>query len=257
LRLQNEHLRRINSDLGILLHELRAPICRTAEARHFFCEMAKLYLERIGRANAEWFGEKTPEHTSRIDTILETFPGAKLIFIYRDGRDVAISLAKAPWIRSDVYVGMLIWTYYMRFLRYAKLRHSAQSYFVSYESLVHDPEAHLAGIASFLGVSYEPPMAAGCGNREGIPERELAWKGEALRPIHPGRVANFRQELTTSQVAMVEAIGGRTLSEWGYELQSRVPPIPSPVLLARLGLGLAGTLVSLPWNDVVCEAVKR
>ena len=55
----------------------------------FFEEMAGACLERLGRADVVCFGEKTPEHTGHLGRIRAVFPEAKVLFVYRDGRDVA------------------------------------------------------------------------------------------------------------------------------------------------------------------------
>jgi hypothetical protein len=41
-------------------------------------------------------GDKTPNYVLEIPTLLEIFPRAKVIHIYRDGRDVALSWRAIP-----------------------------------------------------------------------------------------------------------------------------------------------------------------
>ena len=59
------------------------------------------WLMRIHGDGDLRFAEKTPRNSFIIPFHYETFPDAKFIHIIRDGRDVAISLAKCPWYRND------------------------------------------------------------------------------------------------------------------------------------------------------------
>ena len=184
-RVQQAQLRRIGDDLGIALGGLPTDVREPRAAAQVFKQIAARYLDRLARSNVECFGEKTPEHTSRLATIREVFPEARFVLLYRDGRDVARSLARAPWIRCDALAGMVIWTYYMRFLRRAQREVPESCCLLRYEALVAHPERELRRAAGALGLSYEPEMAEGSGNSEGVPTRELDWKAKALLPSTP------------------------------------------------------------------------
>jgi hypothetical protein len=69
-------------------------------------------------------------------------------------------------------------------------------------------------------LDYEPPVAEGYGNREGIPERELAWKARTLEPIRAERTGNWRRELSRRQIQWLEYSGGRKLACCGYARSS-------------------------------------
>jgi hypothetical protein len=69
-----------------------------------------------------------------------------------------------------------------------------------------------AGLRWFLDLDYEPPVAEGYGNREGIQERELAWKARALDPIRAERTGNWRRELSGRQIQWLEHLDGRELT---------------------------------------------
>jgi LPS sulfotransferase NodH len=252
-RCQLRHLERLNNDLGIDLpphrHRLRSP----AEASAFYERMAGLYAERLRRSALVYFGEKTPEHTGRLHRIHSVFPDAKIIFLYRDGRDVALSLAKVAWMRRDLYVNFVLWLYYYRVLMRVRNDTSLDLYCVRYEDLVSDPSGELAKIASFLGVDYEAAMAQGHGNREGIPEREYPWKARALEPITRERVGVWRRELSPTQVQILESLGGRALRTLGYQTSTKwIQQLPFG-LFPRLAWNLVAMLLRLPWDAVMKE----
>jgi hypothetical protein len=89
---------------------------------------------------------------------------------------------------------------------------------VRYEDLVGNPEKELHRITDFLGLEYEPWMAEGEGNREGVLERSYGWKGRAFDRITSARVGQWRQQLTSRQIHDFERWGGRALRALGYEL---------------------------------------
>ena len=176
-----------------------------------------LALPPVERQNVVYVGEKTPEHTSQLHVIREVFPDAKILFLYRDGRDVALSLTTVPWITCSVYAGMLIWLYYYRILKQERQSPQPNMLFVRYEDVVSRPSEELGRVLGFLGLEYEPQVADGYGNREGIPEREYAWKKRALEPITADRVGLWRRELSDRQIERLERFGGNALDDLGYE----------------------------------------
>ncbi len=250
-------LRRIKRDLRIELPGLGRRVRTPAVARAVYEEIACRYVERLGRDGVVWFGEKTPEQTSQLWRIRQVFPEAKLIIMWRDGRDVALSLSRMPWVRCDVYVGFVIWLYYWRALRRCVQEGLFETHEVRYEDVVRDAAGQLAKVLEFLGLEYERPVAEGYGNREGIPERELPWKGRALEPITPDRAGRWRRELLPVQVARLECLGTRALEQLGYELSGPAPARLSPWFLLRLTCGIANCVAHLPLRFLAISLQSR
>lgn len=252
-RQQIVHLRRINRDLGIQLPTPRAPIRHPNQARMFYEQMATAYLEQLGRKGVLYFGEKTPEHTSQLHRIHQVFPEAKVLFLYRDGRDVALSLSRMPWIDCDVYVGMVIWLYYYRILRLQRSNPWFDMLFVRYEDLVTDPAGELRRVLEFLGLDYQPQVAEGYGNRAGIPDRELPWKGRALQKITTERIGLWQRELPPRVVGRLERLAGKALQDLGYRLSGYSNGHLPPWFLARLAWGTARCALHVPFSCLANE----
>src|SRR5947209_17565880 len=87
---QRRHVERIATDLGIPLRVPERGVRGPEQARALYGEMARLYAGRLGRAGVTHFGEKSPEHQRRLGLLRRVFPGARVVLIYRDGRDVAL-----------------------------------------------------------------------------------------------------------------------------------------------------------------------
>ncbi|HKI31473.1 MAG TPA: sulfotransferase [Gemmataceae bacterium] len=254
---QLRHLERLDADLGIRLPRPAARVSSAEEGRAFYDEMARQYVGRLGNRGVAWFGEKTPEHTGRLPCVRGLFPDAKFVVLYRDGRDVALSLTKVPWMSPHLYVNFLVWLYYDRVVRDAKAAPSPDFLFVRYEDVVAAPRRELGQVLRFLGLPSEPAVAEGWGNREGIPEREYPWKGRALEKITTDRVGLFRRELSADQVGVLERLGAHALSPLGYELLTDGKrPLPRGFLL-DLSLGLSKLVYRLPWHLLLKELLAR
>lgn len=240
---QSRHWTWVEKDLQVRVDPPGHRIRPGPVARGHFCRVADAYLERLGRETVTHFGEKTPEHQRRIPGILRTFPEAKFVLIYRDGRDVAASLTKLSWMPSDLYVAFFVWLHYYRIQRRLLQREPQRVICVRYEDLVRNPSAELRLILGFLGLDYEPQVAEGSGNHDGVTQCELTHKARALQAISPDRIGIWRHELPEKKIARLERWGGWALHELGYECvtdgRSVLPPWHFPVLYSRIATDLA------------------
>jgi hypothetical protein len=219
--------------------------------------MARQYIERLGKRGVAYFGEKTPEHTGHLPRIREMFPNAKILVLYRDGRDVAASLSRMPWMTSDLYVNFLVWLYYHQVLEQARTVDSSNLFCVRYEDIVADPQGSFARILNFLELPYEAAVAEGCGNKEGIPEREYGWKSRALQKISTDRVATFQRDIDEGQLAILERLGRDVLPALGYQLTTDGNAPLSPGFLLRLSYNLLKFVYRLPWASLLNEFIVR
>ncbi len=219
--------------------------------------MARQYLERLGKRDVAYFGEKTPEHSGHLPHIRQLFPEAKILVLYRDGRDVATSLSRMPWMSSDLYVNFMVWLYYCAILRKQTAAPSPNVYCARYEDIVNAPEHEFGGILNFLGLPNEPAVARGFGNREGIPEREYGWKERALQKITRQRVGVFRDELSQRELETLERLGRQMLPAHGYSLLTDGERPLSPGFLLKLSFNLSRFVSRLPWDLVAKELLSR
>jgi len=256
LRSQTRHLQRLNGDLGVHLRLPPRGVRTPDEARSFFSELANRYVTCLGRSNVEFFGEKTPEHTSRLDLIREVFPDAKIVFIYRDGRDVALSLSQVPWMVPDPCVGICIWLYYYGVMRQAWESEMKGVAFFRYEDLVSKPRETFQTLLEFVGADFDERVIQGFGNAAGIPVRELAWKRRALEPINSDRVGSWRMGLRADDLAVIERISGTVLSYLGYTLLTDGQTPLTLARLATLGWGAVRFAAQIPRCILIKEAIR-
>lgn len=231
LRGQRNHMRQIAADLKIDAPPIDRRASSQTQIRELFEEIAARYIASLRKTGAiknqlTHFGEKSPRHLLCLPRILAAYPNASIILIYRDGRDVAPSLARVPWGPSDLYVNFGIWLRFVRAQLHARELTGMNLCEVKYESLVADPKLELERICTFLGLPCEDALAEGSGNREGVPEWEDGWKARALQPINQSRAQLWRTQLTETQLARMEAWGRRELELLGYELSQDPPRLP-------------------------------
>jgi hypothetical protein len=250
---QARHIVRINTDLGIHLPAPARQVQSADDGRAVYELMARQYVDRQNKRGVVAFGEKTPEHTGLLPRIRELFPDARVVVLYRDGRDVASSLTRVPWMSPSVYVNFLVWLYYCRIIREEQFGGGANLYFARYEDIVANPEKEMAAILQFLDLPYEPAVAWGHGNREGVPEREMSWKGRALQRITSERVRVFENELNEEQIEILERLGKDTLPALGYPLLTDGQRSLSAGFFLHLSYHLARLVYRLPWYSILNE----
>lgn len=254
---QARRLERINRDLGIRLPPISRRVRSDTMARALFEELAQAYVRRLDKPGIAYFGEKTPAHTGYWPQITKLFPKAKILWLYRDGRDVALSMRGVPWMSQDLAVNFLVWLFYAWKQEQAAARRDLAAHFVKYEDLVMHPEQELSRVSEFLGIRYEPAMAQAYGNQEGVLPWEASWKARAFQPITADRAGVWRQELSEADLTLLESLGGDALERLGYALASQSRQRIRAYLSPRLWVACARFAGSLPFDELTRQLFGR
>ncbi|WP_168567228.1 sulfotransferase family protein [Crateriforma spongiae] len=245
-------LQRINSDLGISIPlRLAKESCGTEWV--FRTMVAQYSSVRPDGAHATHFGEKTPEHTPRVARLLHFFPNARIVFIYRDGRDVSASLQKVPWLKSDFRSGLILWKRYCRHLLWWQRRQDSRVLFVRYESFVSSPVSELNRILLHLGLPGDAIdlICRQHVDRTVVPERELDWKCRALgRPVSC-RVGQWKNDYR-HMAKVADGLIGRELRQLGYDA-APMSSVVSYIQWARSIGSIARTLGGVPLDVLMAE----
>lgn len=112
---------------------------------------AKKIIER-DLAYKPFWGFKDPRICLTLPFWLRILPNAKIVFVYRDPLEVAVSL----WARGGYPLpwGLHLWAaYHFCFAQHASKAQRILT--VSYSQMVKRPEKVLSGVASFLGVNQD------------------------------------------------------------------------------------------------------
>jgi hypothetical protein len=220
-----------------------------AGCRSFAAVVDVIYSAFASREGKARWGDKTPHHVTEIPTLLRLFPRARVVHVYRDGRDVALSYLRAPFGPNNVYVAAVTWKRYVRAGRAAG-RDAAASYVeVRYEDLLRDPRGTISTLCEFLGEPFvEDVLRPDLGarrlwvlRRDPDAHRTLAASDAIVRTNH-GR---WRETMDRRDRALFEWVAGDQLAELGYEVEgvARGVRLPERALLRIDDVGRAALRV--------------
>jgi hypothetical protein len=164
----------------------------------------------------------TPDNLLYIDEIKRSFPDALFIHMVRDGRDVALSMAKQKWIRPfpwdkdrAILPAALYWAWAVGRGRQAGTRIAGSYLEVHYRDLVQHHEQTLTQIAEFIGHPLDSTRirqaAIGSVNK---PNTSFATtSGAAFQPVD-----RWRSTCTPEDLRLMECAISPRLEELGYPL---------------------------------------
>lgn len=144
------------------------------------------------------------------------------IYLYRDGRDVALSFKKAIVGEKHMYALAQQWKKDQEeALRLQKRIEPGRFYMLNYETLIARPEETMQALCDFLHLSYSDKMMDYYRSREST-NTAVAGKmwANVSKPILKNNTQKFLHELSAEDIAIFESIAGDTLQALGYELST-------------------------------------
>ncbi|MBS1302167.1 sulfotransferase [Loktanella sp. SALINAS62] len=227
-----------------------------------FGAMLAAYAEDEGKPRR---GEKTPGHYFYQDRIFRWWPDARIIVVRRDPRSTISSHLEAPWVSQQLGKPNpgtpLVQRYRLYHVaHHAKLwrdaygKHLAQTddprfHTLSYEDLVADPAARIAEVATFLGERFEPEMIDRRDTLRGAAadSRKPEWQSwvrehneKSKSKISTDGLTKWRSKLSPREVAVIEAICGRTMERFDYTPDRSAARRIYPALLGFATLRASG-----------------
>lgn len=182
-----------------------------------------MYRKERGK---EILGEKTPLHILHIDEIMDAFPKARIISMFRDPRAASYSEIKAYFGSPSVLVTTGRWKRYVNihFERAESLPRDSYM-MMRYWELIQNTEEKLREVSELLDIAYEPQMLEYYKRDEkGFAKGETEWKKGTLKPIQKDKNKEWREGLENWQVALIENRAGHFLTKMGYEQSTE--PLP-------------------------------
>jgi hypothetical protein len=152
---------------------------------------------------------------------LEAYYGdaARYIYLYRDGRDVAVSFRKAVVGEKHPYHIANEWGATQRIaLTNRKHIDPKRFYNLSYETLTVSPEKAMRGLCEFLGVTYTESMLDFHESDEAkraASSSEL-W-GNVVKPVMADNSNKFLKEMSAEDIRIFELVAGDVLDALGYK----------------------------------------
>lgn len=177
--------------------------------REWFSPLIKEYTEE---KKAILYGEKTPENTFFIPTLVEAFPGSKYITILRNPFDLVLSLCEAFAFQRKTRITDTMLLHFAENTKrgfhelYIKQRlKNLNQLWITYEDLVREPDQTLSEICSFLGLDFEPGM------KDFQYRKEYTGRKEAMKfilgrldePLTDNRINRSFEVLSPEQMGML------------------------------------------------------
>jgi hypothetical protein len=210
-----------------------------AADRSFARIVARVYEAWAERQQKPRWGDKTPSYVREIPLLLKLFPAAKILHIYRDGRDVALSWLRYGIGPRNLYTAARMWSDTVRAGRRAGAAAGPERYLeVRYEALLADPAAVMRAVCAFLDEPFtdavlRPHAFAGEGAKGPVQLHYFfIGKPRGPRPRQKEIVAEnagkWKREMTPAGKILFESAAGDLLRELGYETEGRVRTIAPP-----------------------------
>jgi hypothetical protein len=224
--------------------------------------------------NAAWHGKtgwvcKSSRLFCFVYAIHHGLPAARFVYLARDGRDYAASMHRYAMSPIHPYYAARLWRDEQRACLeiYANLSSTGLVHLIRYEDLISAPEATLRDVCAFLDEPYEPQMLTYYLG-EGV--RAMAASSVFFRnldkPVLKSNVGKFKEQLTPSQIELVEAIAGSELTLLGYPRLTN-GPLGEPGFLHGAWYALLNAWQVQyrrrryrgmePWRELRIEAVRR
>jgi hypothetical protein len=188
---------------------------------HSLVELANaVYAQAAMHKKAAVWVCKSLANVEFIPQIEAAVPTAKYIYLYRDGRDVAVSFTKAIVGEKHWYNIAKQWHGDQQLaIHAAKTIPESRFFQLCYEDLIQNPEAKLAELCQFLGVAYQANMLDYFESKE---SQRTAEAGEmwanVVKPVLANNQQKFRREAQASDVHIFERVAHQSLETLGYPL---------------------------------------
>jgi hypothetical protein len=180
-----------------------------------FAAMFECYTEYEGKPR---WGEKTPYNLFYIDKILEDFPNAQFVYIYRDCRDVSAEFLDSQFGPTNAYSAAELWRDGQEAAKPFREKLGFDQWFdIKYEDFVLDPVDHLKRMCAFLGEDYTEELmefhTTATAQRRGKTKDNWAL----AHPITDRHVGIYRNQLSLDQQRIMSWVAGGLMRELGYD----------------------------------------
>lgn len=147
-------------------------------------------------------------------------PQIKYIYLYRDGRDVAVSFKKAIVGEKHIYHLAKQWEHdQAACIKLAERIGEDRFFSLNYETLITQPEKLIRELCGFLAIDYADDMLNFYNSNE---SKATAAAGEMWqnleKPIINNNTGKFHKELSAEEIEIFELVGHEVLKKLHYPL---------------------------------------
>lgn len=180
-----------------------------------FAAMFERYADHVSKPR---WGEKTPGNVWYVDRILEDFPNAQFVYIYRDCRDASAEFIESQFGPTNAYTAARMWRDGQQAVKPFRESLGADQWFgIRYEDFVRDPVIHLKSMCAFLGEEYDDALMAF--HTTPVAQRRGKTKDNwaLAHPITDRHVGIYKSQLSIDQQRIMAWVAGDLMRELGYD----------------------------------------
>ncbi|MEO5874336.1 MAG: sulfotransferase [Streptosporangiaceae bacterium] len=187
----------------------------------------ELYAEKNGKPR---WGDKRPSYSRNLNAVFGFFPNARFVNVVRDPRACVASMGKAWPKWGRVASATEVWERTDKAVQAGHRKLSADQILeIRYEDLVTKPYETLEPICEFLSLdAAQIPTMLDYHEGKDLPTGELYRNAAA--PVNTQAVQRWMEEMSDSDIALVEHVLGDRIVHHGYELTGRRGPLSAEVM---------------------------
>lgn len=216
--LTEDFVRFINNKLGVWNTKVTQEEVFSLFPKSIFTLLRYVYQKEAESLGKSYAFVKENRFTKFSNHIVRNFEDPKIVYLYRDPRDMVLSYLKSPNHVNDLEVCSKIWqdeqSEYIAFQK----KYPNNVFPLSYESLISNPERVLKDLCAFLNIEFEKNLLVFNQNKmtQANAERIKDWEN-LQHQIITDNCNKYRVELSVSQIQKIEAICGEEMKVLGYQ----------------------------------------
>lgn len=199
-----------------------------ASGRSFAEILGILYGEFARRDGRRRWGDKTPHYVADIPILARIFPRARILHIYRDGRDVALSWVDRRFGPRNLFSAAAAWRGLVGAGRRdgPPLRDRYKE--VRYETLLENPEQTMRAVCDFLEEPFVEDVLKPAERTYMYAWRQI--EAGAFRPrteVERDNGGKWRARMSKADRALFESTAGDLMVELGYPTEGLARSLPA------------------------------
>ncbi|MBX2957688.1 MAG: sulfotransferase [Cyclobacteriaceae bacterium] len=178
-----------------------------------------IYELKAKEFHAEFWCCKSMESVYYVDELEKSVNRPFYIYLYRDGRDVALSFKKAIVGPKHMYMLATKWRAEQELsLNFIKTIPESRYISICYEDFIHEPDKVIHKLCSKLGIPFSDIVFDFFNSKESrkTANSGLMWKNVS-NPIIQNNFNKFVKELTVDEIILFEYLAGDMLQGLGYQ----------------------------------------
>ena len=192
-----------------------------AHDRSFRKVVTRIYSEYARNKKKARWGDKTPQYVAEIPVLYALFPKCKIIHVYRDGRDVALSWLRVGLDARNIFTAALSWKKFVSKGRRDGAALPSSAYLeVRYESLLACPEKVIRDVCAFLEEPFSEAVFRKNPLRHNQRQMRLGRRDFGIldTQIVTTNVQKWKTEMPPPARVLFESLAGDLLASMGYEV---------------------------------------